>query len=178
MAKKRYVVTLTANERSYLESLVRKGKAAARKQVHARILLKSDTGTRGDGWTDEHICEALDVSRPTVERVRKRFVEEGLEAALCRREQINRKRRKLDGDGEAHLVALTCGKPPRGRVRWTLRLLANRIVELGWAESISHEAVRQTLKKRSQAVVEATMVSQPRLAIVFFGSSGSRVGTQ
>jgi len=147
MPKKRYVVTLTADERSYLEGLVRKGKAAARKRVHGRILLKSDVGGQGDGWTDEQICKALDVSRPTVERVRKRFVQEGLEGALVRREQVNRKRRKLDGDGEAHLVALACGKPPRGRVRWTLRLLADRIVELGWAESISHEAVRQTLKK-------------------------------
>lgn len=124
-----------------------KGKVAARKRLHAQILLKSDTGQHGDGWTDVRIAEAFDVGTATVERVRKRLVEQGLQAALDRKEQIHRKPRKIDGNTEAQLIAIACSKAPEGCVRWTLRMLADRLVELECVESISYEAVRQTLKK-------------------------------
>jgi len=147
MPKKHYVVTLTAAERSSLQALVAKGKAAARKRLHAQILLKADVGPDGEGWTDAQIVEAFDVGRCTAERVRQRFVEEGLEAALVRKPQENHKARKIDGKAEAHLIAAACGQPPEGRKRWTLRLLADRLVELDLVDSVSHETVRQTLKK-------------------------------
>lgn len=116
--------------------------------TRARILLKADQSAKGPGWSDEKICEALDVTVQTIERVRKQLVEEGFDAVLSRR-QYNQKvsRKKIDGDVEAHLVAISCSKPPPGRARWTLRLLADKIVELGYVQTISHEAVRQTLKK-------------------------------
>jgi len=147
MPKKKYVVTLTAEERSYLQGLVSRGKASARKLIHARILLKSNSGSLGEGWIDDRIMGALDVCRATVERVRRRFVQEGLEAALNRKEQKNRRSRTIDGEAEAHLVACACSKPPEGRARWTLQLLADHIVELGFVQSVSLETVRQTLKK-------------------------------
>lgn len=147
MSPKRYVVTLTAEERSFLQGLVSKGRAAAHKQTHARILLKADEGAQGEGWTDGEIAEALGVAVSTIERIRQRFVEEGLDAALGRKKQENRRVRKIDGDAEAHLVALVCGKPPNGRARWTLRLLADKLVELELVDSVAHETVRQTLKK-------------------------------
>lgn len=147
MPKKIYVVTLTAAERSCLQALIAKGKVAARKRIHAQILLKADAGPQGDGWKDEQIAEAFDVGRCTVERVRRRFVEEGLEEALTRKPQENRVPRKIDGALEAHLIAIACGKPPEGRKRWTLRLLADRLVTLELVDTVSHEAVRQALKK-------------------------------
>jgi len=116
--------------------------------TRGRILLKADQSDNGPGWSDERISEALDVTVQTIERVRKQLVEEGFNAVLSRREYIQKvSRKKIDGDVEAHLVALSCSKPPEGRARWTLRLLADSIVELGYVESISHEAIRQTLKK-------------------------------
>ena len=147
MPKKKYIVTLTTEERTYLRDLISKGKSAALKQRNARILLKTDQGPEGEHWTDEAIQRALDVHPATVERLRKRFVEEGLEAALKRKEQKNRKAKKIDGQVEAQLVALACGKPPEGRKRWTLQLLADRLVALEIVDSVSPEAVRQTLKK-------------------------------
>lgn len=147
MPKKKYIVTLTTEERTYLRDLISKGKSAALKQRHARILLKTDQGPEGEHWTDEAIQRALDVHPATVERLRKRFVEEGLEAALKRKEQKNRKAKKIDGQVEAQLVALACGEPPEGRKRWTLQLLADRLVALEIVDSVSPEAVRQTLKK-------------------------------
>jgi len=147
MPKKHYVVTLTAAERSCLQGLIAKGKVAARKRLHAQILLKADAGPAGDGWTDQQIGEAFDVGRCTVERVRQRFVEEGLEAALTRKPQHNRVPPKIDGQAEAHLIAVACGKPPEGRKRWTLRLLADRLVQLEVVESVSSETVRRALKK-------------------------------
>lgn len=143
----KHVVTLTAEERSYLRDLVGKGKVAASKRLHAQILLKSDTGPQGEGWTDVCIAKAFDIGTATVERVRKRLVEEGLEAALNRKKQINRRRRKIDGKVEAQLIATACSQAPEGRARWTLRMLADRLVELECVDSISHEAVRQALKK-------------------------------
>lgn len=116
--------------------------------ARGRILLKADQSDNGTGWTDEKISEALDVTVQTIERVLKQLVEEGFDAVLSRRKYTRKvSSKKIDGDVEAHLVALSCSKPPEGRVRWTLRLLADSIVELGYVESISHEAVRQTLKK-------------------------------
>jgi len=145
--KKKYIVTLTQEERGMLQEMLSRGKAAARKLTHARILLKADVAAGGPGWNDESIAEALEVGRATVERVRKEFVEEGLEAALDRRKPRRQYRRKLDGDGEAHLVALACQKPPEGRSRWTLRLLADRMVQLEYVDQISYQTVRRTLKK-------------------------------
>jgi len=116
--------------------------------TRGRILLKADQSDNGPWWPDEKISEALDVTVQTIERVRKQLVEEGFDAVLSRRKYTQKvSRKKVDGDVEAHLVALSCSEPPEGRARWTLRLLADSIVELGYVESISHEAVRQTLKK-------------------------------
>jgi transposase len=147
--KKKYIVTLTEEERRTLQEMLSRGKAAARKLMHARILLKADAAVGGPGWNDEAIAEALEVGRATVERVRKEFVEEGLEAALDRRKPRRQYRRRLDGDGQAHLVALACQEPPEGRSRWTLRLLADRMVQLEYVDQISYQTVRRTLKKTS-----------------------------
>jgi len=145
--KKKYIVTLTDEERQMLQEMLSRGKAAARKLMHARILLKADAPPAGPGWNDEAIADALEVGRATVERVRKEFVEEGLDAALERRRPRRVYVRKLDGDGEAHLVALACQKPPEGRSRWTLQLLADRMVQLEYVDEISYQTVRRTLKK-------------------------------
>jgi transposase len=145
MAKK-YIVRLSEEERRELEALVKKGRSAARKRLHAEILLKADEGEHGPAWKDADIIEAFEVDIRTVERVRQRLVEEGLETALNGRKQCRYKRR-LDGEQEAHLVALACSEPPAGYARWTLRLLADRMVELEYSEGVSHETVRQVLKK-------------------------------
>lgn len=147
--RKKYIVTLTEDERQHLMGLISAGKGAARRLAHARILLKADQGPGGPAETDEAIAAAVEVSRPTVERVRARFVEEGLAAALDPRPPRREYRPKLDGAAEAHLVALACSAPPAGQVRWTLRLLAGKLVELEIVESVSHETVRQSLKKTS-----------------------------
>ncbi len=144
---KRYVVRLTDEERESLEVLVRRGRAHARKLLYARILLKSDASEGGPAWTDERIAEALETSADTVARERRRFLEDGLEVALMPRKPGRPRRRVLDGRAEARLVALSCSKPPEGRGSWTLRLLADRMVELGVVEGVSHETVRRTLKK-------------------------------
>jgi transposase len=144
---KRYRVTLTAEERSELERMIGGGKAAARKLAHARILLKADEAEGGPGWGDGPIAEAVEVGLVTVARVRERFVEEGLAAALVPRPPVRSYARKLDGAAEARLAALACTRPPDGRKRWTLTLLADRLVALGVAASLTYEAVRQSLKK-------------------------------
>jgi transposase len=145
---KKYKVTLTAEERQQLSALVASGKAAAKKLTHARILLKADAAPGGSAWTDDRIAEALDVSTDTVGRVRQRFVEQGLEAALVRKKQDRPSReRKLDGRAEARLIALACSAPPDGRKEWTMQLLADRLVELEVVESVCDETVRRTLKK-------------------------------
>jgi len=145
---KKYIVRLSGEERKSLKSLLSSGKGPARMFTRARILSKADVGEGGPAWPDEKIAEALDVTVQTIERVRKQLVEEGFDAVLSRRKYTQKiSRKKIDGDVEAHLVALSCSEPPEGRVRWTLRLLADSIVELGYVQSISHEAVRQTLKK-------------------------------
>jgi transposase len=146
---KKYRVTLTPEERLQLEALLGKGKAAARKLCRARILLKADATPAGPAWTDEHIAQALDVGLVTVYRVRQTFVEQGFEAVLSPRHKGRPRPRKIDGEQEARLIALTCSKPPPGRKRWTLRLLADKLVELGQAPKVSPETVRQVLKKTS-----------------------------
>jgi transposase len=145
---KKYKVTLTDDERQSLHDLIAAGKAAAMKLTHARILLKADAAPGGPAWTDARIAEAVEVNRTTVEQVRQRFVEQGLQAALVRKKQDRPSReRKLDGAGEARLIALACSEPPRGRAAWTLRLLADQLVELEIVDTISIETVRQALKK-------------------------------
>jgi transposase len=145
--RKKWIVALTETERISLHSLVAAGRAPARKLAHARILLKADTGPAGPGWRDVAIAQALEVSGPTVARVRRRYVEEGLDAALTHRPPAAHRPRRLDGDQEAHLIALACSPPPAGRARWTLRLLADRMVELQYVATVSDQTVRRTLKK-------------------------------
>ena len=145
--RERQIVRLTPHERTQLLGLLSSGQAPARKLTHARILLKADHGTDGPRCTDEAIAEALDVGEVTVWRVRKRYVTEGLEAALNHRHPKNHRPRRLDGDQEAQVIALACSEPPAGRTRWTLRLLARRMVELEYTECVSYETVRVTLKK-------------------------------
>jgi transposase len=144
---KKYIVKLTDEERSDLEQMIATGKKSACKLAHARILLKADESENGPGWKDEQISEAVETSLSTIFRVRQRFVEEGIEAALSRKPGSGIRERKVDGDCEAHLVALTCSTPPEGHGRWTLRLLADKMVELEYIDEISYETVRQVLKK-------------------------------
>lgn len=143
----KYVVTLTAEEREHLERLIAGGKRAARTLAHARILLKADASSAGPGWDDGAISEAVEVSAATVQRVRRRFVEESLEAALRPRPRPRTRLPLVDGVAEAHLVTLACSTPPEGNARWTLRLLAEQLVELAYVPHVSHETVRQVLKK-------------------------------
>jgi transposase len=147
-AMKRYRVTLTEEEREDLERLLARGKADVRKLKHAHILLKADEAPGGPAWSDPQIAEALDVGIATVPRIRRRFVESGLADALSPYRGGKRLyETKLDGTQEAHLIALACSAPPDGQARWSLRLLARRMVELGHVDTLSHETVRQTLKK-------------------------------
>jgi len=147
MPQKHYRVTLTEIERQQLHERIAAGRAAARSLTRARVLLKADEGPSGPRWTDEQIMAALDVGRSTVERVRRQFVEEGLDATLHPRPSRRVYQRKLDGEQEAHLVALACSPPPVGRRQWSLRLLADKMVELRHLDGLSYETVRRTLKK-------------------------------
>ncbi len=145
---KKYIVRLSIEERKHLKRLVSSGKGSARMFTRAHILLKSDVGKEGPGWPDKNICEAFDVTVQTIERVRKQLVEEGFDSVLCRHKYTQKvSRKKIDGDVEAYLITLACSKAPEGYKRWSLRLLAGELVELGYVDSISHEAVRQALKK-------------------------------
>lgn len=147
---KTYIVRLTDDERRELLQLTRKGKAAAYKIKHAHILLQVDAN--GPNRSDEHVAKALHCHGNTVRNVRQRFVEQGLEAALVRKKQSKPSRQRLlDGAKEAHLIALRCGPPPQGQGRWTLQLLADKLVELNVVDSISYETVRQTIKKTSSS---------------------------
>ncbi len=145
---KKYHVTLTDEERQRLLTLVGQGRAAARRITRAWILLKADRAD-GPGWPDEQIRQTFNVGLVTIYRVRQTFVEEGLETVLTRQPKTRHRHRRLDGDQEAQLIALACSKPPPGRRRWTLRLLTSKFVELGYAEHVSPETVRQMLKKTS-----------------------------
>jgi hypothetical protein len=145
---KKYIVRLSQQERQDLKQFITSGKRPAQLFTRARILLKADQGEEGHGWPDEKISQALDITVQTVERIRKQFVQEGFDSVLNRQEYTQKvSRRKIDGEAEAHLIAISCGKPPEGRSNWSLRLLAGRMVELGYVESISYETVRKTLKK-------------------------------
>jgi transposase len=145
---KRYIVRLTDEERNQLRELLARKRLAAQKRRRAQILLKADASEEGPAWIDTRIAEAFDVSVVTVENVRKRYVLEGLDAAVQRKKQCRPSRQRvLDGEKEARLVALCCSKVPAGRGRWTLRMLADELVRLEIVDSVSHETVRQTLKK-------------------------------
>ena len=145
--EKKYHVTLTPEERADLDRMIRTGKAAAAKLAHARVLLLADEAPGSPARSDGQIVEAVGVSKNTVCRVRERFVEQGLAAALVRKPAARVYARKLDGRGEAHLVALACSDPPAGRADWTLQLLADRMVAMGHVDRLSYETVRQVLKK-------------------------------
>ncbi len=148
---KKYHVTLTEDERTMLTTLITSGTAPARTLTHARILLKADQAAGGPAWTDEAIHDALDVGLSTIARVRERFVEQSIDDALHRRSTPRPRQRLLDGAEEAHLLALTCSAAPDGNERWTLRLLAEKLVELEYVDRVSHETVRQVLKKMSSS---------------------------
>jgi transposase len=145
---KKYKVALTAEERQQLSELIAAGKAAAQRLAHARVLLKADAADGGPAWPDARIAEAVEVSIATVERLRQRFVEHGLEAALGRKKPGRPSRpRKLDGHAEARLIALACSAPPEGRTEWTMQLLADKLVELQVVDAVCDETVRRVLKK-------------------------------
>jgi transposase len=148
---KKYVVRLTEEERAHLRALIGRGSAPARTLSRARILLKANEGEGGAGWSDAAIADALEVGLFTVARVRQRYVSEGLEATLRRKAPEREYRRKLDGEQEARLIALACSEPPTGRKRWTLRMLADRLVALEVVDSISYETVRQTFKQTNSS---------------------------
>lgn len=149
---KKYIVRLTPEEKQELEQLINQGKAAARKLTHARILLKANCNQEQGGWTDQAIHQAIDVSLSTIARVRQIFVEQGLDAALNSKPSSQLRLRKLDGVAEAGLIACCCSQPPPGRKEWTLRLLADEMVKLEYVNSISHETVRQVLKKTKSSL--------------------------
>jgi hypothetical protein len=151
MPTKRYKVVLTEAERQTLLALISKGKAAAAKLTRARILLQADQGLQGSAWADAQICQALSVGHKTVERTRQDCVEEGLDAALTRKKRLRSGNQKFDGSTEAHLIAVACTQAPAGHTRWTLHMLADKMVELGHFASISHETIRQHLKKMNSS---------------------------
>ncbi|MBD1836196.1 helix-turn-helix domain-containing protein [Cyanobacteria bacterium FACHB-472] len=149
---KKYILRLTPEEKQQLEQLINQGKTAARKLTHARILLKANDSQEQGGWSDASIHQALDVSLSTIARVRQIFVEQGLDAAINPKTSSQVRLRKLDGVAEAHLIACCCSQPPLGRKEWTLRLLADEMVKLEYVDSISHETVRQVLKKTNSSL--------------------------
>ena len=145
---KKYVVRLSGEERERLETLIRKGKSPARRLLKARILLKADVSESGEGWSDNRIIEALETSPSMIYRVRKQLVEEGFEAVLSRKQRATPAvARIFDGEKEAKLIALACSKPPKGRARWSLRLLENKVVELGIVDRASDSTIGRALKK-------------------------------
>lgn len=144
---KKYIVRLSQDEHKILNSLVNKGKVAAYKRKHAQILLKADIGKFGPGWTDLQISKAFDITTRTIESLRRQLIEKGLDGAINRAKGSGKNRTKINGDQEARLVALTCSEPPDGQSRWSLRLLADKMIELNYIDEVSHETVRQTLKK-------------------------------
>ena len=147
---KKYVVRLSGEERERLETLIGKGKSPARRILKARILLKADVSDGGPGWSDTRMIDALETNPSMVYRVRKQLVEEGLEAVLSRKPRaMPAVARIFDGEKEARLIALACSKPPKGRVRWTLRLLENKVVELGIVDRASDSTIGRALKKTS-----------------------------
>ena len=160
---KKYVVRLSGEERERLETLIRKGKSSARRVLKARILLKADVSEAGKGWSDNRIIEALETSPSMVYRARKQLVEEGFEAVLSRKPRaMPAVARIFDGEKEAKLIALACSKPPKGRARWTLRLLENKVVELGIVDRASDSTIGRALKKTLFSPIAASTGSSRR----------------
>ena len=147
----KYVVRLTAEERAELEEVTRRGRVAATTVKHAWILLQADEGPSGAAWPDRQIRDAYGVSWSTIARVRQKFVEGGVGAALVRKKAARPPTQKVDGEMEARLIALACSAPPEGEARWTLRLLADRMVQLEYADALSYETVRRVLKKTNSS---------------------------
>ena len=176
MPTKKYRIRLTTDEQEELKALVSRGRTVAYKQTHARILLMSDEAREDGGMKDADISGALGVGLSMVERVRRRCVEEGIESALNRKKQLRRRQKILDGEREARLIAMACGEPPEGRAGWTLKLLADQLVECEIVEIISTETVRQVLKKRTQAVAEAELVHPSRSERRLCVRDGRRAG--
>ena len=164
LSVKKYVVRLSGEEREQLDALMRKGKSPAHRLLKARILLKADVSPAGEGWSDSRIVEALDTSVSMVYRVRKQLVEEGFEAVLSRKQRATPAvARIFDGEKEARLIALACSKPPKGRVRWTLRLLENKVVEFGIVDRASDSTIGRALKKTfSSPIADSAGSSRPR----------------
>jgi transposase len=176
-AVKRYVVRLSGEEREGLEALLRKGKSPAQRLLKARILLKADISQAGAGWSDSQIIAALETSASMVYRVRKQLVEEGLEAVLSRKQPARPAVLPIfDGEKEAKLIALACSKPPKGRVRWTLRLLESKVVELNIVDRASDSTIGRVLKKHSQAPSPRTMGHSAQGQQRVRGRDGRRVG--
>ena len=164
---KRYVVRLSADEREQLEALIRKGKSPARRLLKARILLKADVSEAGQGWSDSRIIKALETSTSMVYRVRKQLLEEGLDAVLSRKQRATPAVPPIfDGEKEARLIALACSKPPKGRARWTLRLLENKVVELGIVDRASDSTIGRTLKKTLSSPIAPSNGSSRRTPTV------------
>ena len=161
---KRYVVRLSGEERERLETLLRKGKSPAQRLLKARILLKADVSEAGEGWSDSRIIKALGTSVSMIYRVRKQLVEEGFEAVLSRKQRATPAvARIFDGEKKAKLIALACSKPPKGRARWTLRLLENKVVELGIVDRASDSTIGRTLKKTfSSPIADSSGLSRRR----------------
>jgi transposase len=156
--KKRYVVKLTPEEREQLEHIVNRGREAAYRRRHAQVLLWVDEGEQGPKLYDKEAAERTGFTRRTVEQIRERCVIEGLTAALARKPRRDRGKRKLDGEAEARLLSIACSHPSTGRARWTLQLLADQLVTLNIVDTLSHESVRQVLKKRHQTLAKADVV--------------------
>jgi transposase len=155
MSRKTHRVELTEVDRTWLLEFIGRGAAPAREQTRARVLLKADEGPEGSGWPDDQIAEALELSAGGVGGIRRRFSERGLEGCVRRKSPDREYERKLDGEQEAELVRLACSEAPEGRSQWSLRLLADRMVELGVVDTLSHETVRQTLKKTDSSRIAA-----------------------
>jgi len=152
--EKKHIIKLSEEERTYLVEKIAAGVGAARSLRRARILLKADQGEHGPAWSDEKICEALEIGKSAVYQIRKQYHERGLKGTLSRKKPDRIYERCLDGEAEAHLIALTCSEAPAGHGRWTLRLLKDQMIELAYVESVSHETIRTVLKKRTQALAE------------------------
>ena len=156
--KKRFVVKLTLDERSRLEGMIKRGREAAYRRRHAEVLLLVDEGEHGPKLVDRVVAERTGFSRRTVEQLRERCVTEGLDSALERKRRVRERSQRLDGEGEARLISLACSDAPKGHARWTLHLLSDKLVELEVVESISHECVRQVLKKHHKTLAKADVV--------------------
>jgi hypothetical protein len=155
MSRKTYVVELSSDEREHLEALISKGKSSAKAILKARILLKADQGPLGPGWTDDRIVEALDTNSSMAVRVRRQLVEEGVAAVLARKQRMHPPVQPIfDGEAQARLIALACSEPPAGHARWSIRLLADKVVELEIVETAHFNTVGRALKKRSQTASE------------------------